>query len=208
MSSAEQLANTVRERALENTLDQRVEVDMLFRTLKNAKVGTDEYKDAVSKLVAINPELSKQYVDQNGIIKDRIGYENALASSIMKRAEMEARAELIKEKFKAAQQARDTGETGSGFMNFVLGANELMGGSNAVLAADTRSKLAERNARNLEGEAGILSQQQADAQMLTKSETKTEKQKLEIDFKNMPAGVTTNLTGGSAINLPKTSSTR
>jgi TP901 family phage tail tape measure protein len=208
MSSAEQLANSVRERALENTLDQRVEVDMLFRTLKNAKVGTDEYKDAVSKLVAINPELSKQYVDQNGIIKDRIGYENALAASIMKRAEMEARAELIKEKFKAAQQARDTGDTGSGFMNFVLDANEFMGGPLSALVPQTRNKFAERNASNLEGEAGILSQQQADAQMLTKSETKTEKQKLEIDFKNMPAGVTTNLTGGSAINLPKNSSTR
>jgi TP901 family phage tail tape measure protein len=41
-----------------------------------------------------------------------------------------------------------------------------------------------------------------------RNSVKTEKSKLEIDFKNMPAGVMTSLTGGSSLAVPANSSTR
>jgi TP901 family phage tail tape measure protein len=206
-TASEKLANEVRERALEKTLDQRVEVAMLFQTLRKAKVGTDEYRDTLSKIEQIQPGITKQYNLQAGALDNINRAEKDLIANIMKRAEMEARAEMIKEKFKDAQRLRDEGSTGSSVLDFALKTNEFFGASDK-----TRLGASETAARVAENEAGILAKQQAEAQMLdastTKTETKTEKQKLEIDFKNMPQGVTTNLTGSSGINLPRTSSTR
>lgn len=97
----------IAQRVSDKTIDQRVEVEMLFNTLRKAKVGSDEYRSTVEKIVAINPALSKQYVDQNGIIKDRIGYEKELISNIKKRAEAEVLAEMLKENVKKRIQLEE-----------------------------------------------------------------------------------------------------
>ena len=110
-SRSERLNAEVRQRALDATIDQRVEVTMLFSALRRAKVGSEEYNKTLEKLEQIQPGIVEQYNLQAGALKNINKAEKDLIANIMKRAEAEARAELIKEKFKKAQQKRDEGPT-------------------------------------------------------------------------------------------------
>lgn len=104
LTRSERLNNEVKERALENTIDERVEVTLLFKALKKAKIGSDEYNSTLQKLEQIQPGIIKQYNLQAGALEDINRAEKALIASIIKRGEAEARVELIKEKTKEKMQ--------------------------------------------------------------------------------------------------------
>jgi TP901 family phage tail tape measure protein len=107
---AEQVNADVRERALEKTAEQRAEMQILFNTLRNAKQGTDQYKNALQKINDMSPGLVEKYKLQEKNIRNIAAAEKDLAAQIMKRAESEARAELLKESVKkqmAIMEGRD-----------------------------------------------------------------------------------------------------
>lgn len=111
-TAAERVTNQVRERALENTLDQRTEVKLLFAALRKATVGTEQYQSILAKIEAMQPGITKQYNLQAGAIQSINEAEKELTKSIMERAMMEARAEILKEKTKELLKAEQEGPTG------------------------------------------------------------------------------------------------
>lgn len=111
VSTAESVANDVRERALDKTIDQRVEVIQLFNALRNTKAGTDAYAATLKKIDAIQPGLTEKYNLQAGALKNINAAEKELTANIMKRAEAEARAELLKESIKKGELIKQGNES-------------------------------------------------------------------------------------------------
>ena len=60
----------------------------------------------------MSPVIVKKYNLHAGALKNINQAEKDLTASIMKRAEAEARAEMIKEKIKASMQAKESGGSG------------------------------------------------------------------------------------------------
>ena len=201
-TAAERLNTEVRERALEASIDQRVEVTMLFHALRKAKVGTEEYNSTLQKLEAIQPGIIEQYNLMEGKLEDINRAEKDLTASILKRAEAEARAEMIKEKFKEAQEARDKGGTGSAILDFALSTTP------GLNSDKIKKDFGNMRAVALENEAKYLAQQQAEEEMADKKKInpkKTEQvntnnnnttQNVTVDFKNLPPGTEISGAGG------------
>jgi hypothetical protein len=96
-TDAQKLNNEVTERALENTIDQRVEVSMLFRTLRKAEEGSKAYNDTLLKLEQLQPGIIEKFGLQEKAINRINEAEKDLIGTIMKRAEVQAAAALGKE---------------------------------------------------------------------------------------------------------------
>ena len=150
-TAAERVNAEVRERALENTIDQRVEVTLLFQALRKTTAGTEEYNSVLEKINAIQPGIVDKYNLQAKAVQNINAAERELIQSIMKRAEVEARAELLREKTKQliTQQSE-----GPGFLNKVLGAT-----SNGMTAEMFQAM---ENAQ-LQSEINALAEQTANA---------------------------------------------
>jgi TP901 family phage tail tape measure protein len=117
--TSESVATDVRKKALEQTLDQRVEMTMLFNTLRKTKENTDEYRSALQKIEEIQPGITAKYNLQAKSLENISRAEKELAANIMKRAEAEVRAEMLKDSIREEMRLR---EEGPGFMNQLLGA--------------------------------------------------------------------------------------
>lgn len=118
LTAAERVANEVRDRALETTMDQRVEVQTLFAALRKTTVGSEDYQYVLEKIEAIQPGITKQYNLQAGALRDINQAEKDLTDSIMKRAMVEARMDLLKEKSREYLKQQNEGV---GFTDYVKG---------------------------------------------------------------------------------------
>lgn len=96
-TAAEQAGEDVRERALENTVDQRVEITQLFMALRSAKQGSEAYAGILKQINQIQPGIVEKYNLQAKSLAKISEAEKELTRNIMKRAEAEAAAELLKE---------------------------------------------------------------------------------------------------------------
>lgn len=105
-TAAQRLNTEVKKRALEKTIEERAEVDKLFTTLKNAKKGTDEYKDAMAQLDQKYPGFLAKYKDHEGNIRNIAVAEKELIKQIMMRGEAEALAEMTKESYKKKLESK------------------------------------------------------------------------------------------------------
>jgi len=210
LTRAEKLNNEVKSRALSASVDQRVEVTMLFQKLRKLTFGTEEYSDVLQKIDKIQPGITDKIIKQAGALEAVNAAEKELTESILKRAQAEARAEMMKEKFKAAQIARDRGPSGAD--QFLARALEL----SKIKPEATAAQLVEARASRFEQDAGILAEQQANvdaggpAVVEKVNPKKTEQnnltniinrlgETLTIDFKNLPQG--TELSGGGTKNI-------
>jgi TP901 family phage tail tape measure protein len=99
-NAVEKVRAQVMERALENTIDQRVEVTLLFSALRKASQGSAEYKGILEQINKIQPGIVDKYNLQAKAIKNINAAERELIASILERGKVEARAELLKEKTK------------------------------------------------------------------------------------------------------------
>jgi TP901 family phage tail tape measure protein len=204
-TSAEKLSGEVRSRALESTLDLRVETTMLFATLRKAEKGSDAFNASLARLEEIQPGIIAQFNLMEGKLNDINAAEKALTASIMARGEAEARAELIKEKLKEAQILKDEGP---GWMD------QLVGATSGVDA----NAMNELRVRALRSEANTLAEQQADAEMKkqdvvnpkatetksTVNTNKSSKQTVDINV-NAPEGTTVKGSGsGPGVKLKTT----
>jgi tubulin-specific chaperone A len=196
-TTAEQVNTEARERALEKTADQRLEVMSLFNTLKRAKVGTDEYRSTLQKIDAIQPGITKKYMDQNGVLRNAIGLQKELTYSIMKRAEAEVHAEMYKESFRKELDIKEGRDKNFLQKSLEIG-DKVFGTNSAQVAKENRMGIESARQRELEKQiekdqaAGYANPEQAKQQSMINN-------KLDITLSGLPEGVTANANGK---NLP------
>lgn len=111
VSASEQIAGEVRERALEKTAEQRVEIKMLFSELRKAKEGTDAYKNALQKINDMSPGLVEKYKLQEKNLRNIERAEKDLTAQIMARARAEVEAEMLKESMRKEMNIREGRDT-------------------------------------------------------------------------------------------------
>jgi len=97
MNVAQQVSEDLHERVLDKTIDQRVEVTQLFMALRQAEKGSEAYNETLKKIDSIQPGLVDKYKLQEKALYNISAAEKELTNSIMKRAEEEAKVELLKE---------------------------------------------------------------------------------------------------------------
>lgn len=146
MSTEEKLNAEVKQRVIDKTVDQRVEMDLLFNTLKNAKKGSDEYNQTLRELEAMQPGIVEKYNLQAGALKDINSAHKEMVYNIEKVAEAEARKELLKEAYKEALTQKNEGP---GFMDQVLGAGSYLGGGMSAEQFNNLDVMAAKNKANI-----------------------------------------------------------
>lgn len=99
-TAAEKRNTEMKQRALDKSADERVELTLLFDRLRHAKKGTDEYTGALSELDKKYPGIIAKYKLHEGSLKDINRAEKELIANIIKRSEVEALGEMLKEKTK------------------------------------------------------------------------------------------------------------
>jgi hypothetical protein len=103
-SVALQINNDIKQRVIDKTIDQKLEVEKLFRTLYRAQQGTDEYNGALARLEQLQPGIiDKHKLEEKSISNLTAAYVD-LIKNIEKRAEAEAAQELYVEAVKERQR--------------------------------------------------------------------------------------------------------
>ena len=184
---------------------------MLFQTLRKAEESSEKYNSTLKRLNEIQPGIIEKYNLQAKSLERINLAEKELIANIMKRAETEARTELIKEKIKKSMQLREESKEYTGFME-------------NIMYGDSRKRKAIAQANELEQEANTLANQQVESEMSDKnmdvvSPGRTQQQQLierfekrqetlTIDFKNLPPGVEVSGGGSAGITMPTVGNTR
>lgn len=196
-TAAEKINGEVKQRALEKTIEQRSEISILFERLKSAKVGTDEYTQALRDLDATYPGIIEKYNLQKGSIDDINAAQKELIANIDEVAKQEARKDILKENYKTQFQADLDKKNGKlsnweSFQNF-------MGAGSKVKLEHVVADLERKKERD------VLT---ADiAKNETKSKTAKEKMEFysgEVDVNGKPKGIK----DGPAVNSGGSGSSR
>lgn len=104
-STAEQrINNEIQERVIDKTADQIAESRVLFEQLRRLEEGTQAYNDVLQKIDEIQPGIIEKYNLQTKALENIAAAEAELTKNIIKRAETEARMELLGEKIKEQQK--------------------------------------------------------------------------------------------------------
>lgn len=114
---AQSVQNQVKEKAADLAADQIADAHILFMALRKNTAGSEEYRNTLKKINDLSPDLVKNYNLEAGALNNINAAEKQLIGSIMKRAEQEARAELLKEKTKELVKSKLTGPS---IMDYVL----------------------------------------------------------------------------------------
>lgn len=94
----------IKQKVLEKTVDQKLEIDKLFRTLLNAQKGTDDYNKALGRLEEIQPGITKKHELETASVKQLSAAYRELIMNIEKQAEVQAAQELYAESVKERQR--------------------------------------------------------------------------------------------------------
>lgn len=212
-SQSQRLNNEVQSRALENSIDQRVEVMLLFKALRKAEEGSDAYNKTLEKLEELQPGIIDKYNLQVKSLQAINAAEKELIGNIMKRATEEARAELMREKYKEALTLESDGP---GFWQKYYEGTIL-----GKLTGYSAEEANQANADALKSDADVLAEQQYQSQNPISTPSiqssgfgggvgKTNKEEVTIDFKNMPLGVevTRSGVGNGVLKMPSPATTR
>lgn len=204
-SAAETVNANVQQRALDKTIDQRVEIVQLFSALKNAKAGTDAYNETLKKIEAIQPGITNKYNLQAGALKNISAAEKELTANIIKRAETEARAELLKESIKKEMQLKEGGDS---MFQKVLKFTGNENAANLMKAGDiAKEKLTQRELTK-QIAAETVNPDKAKQDGIVNRTENTNNAKVEIEFTGMPQGMSANVKDKSGNKtIPKLSST-
>lgn len=208
-------ANTrVRERALDKTIDQRVEIKRLFRTLKVTNKESQIHLKALEDLDKIQPGITKKYDLQTGALEDMAKAEAELTKNILKRGRAEARAEVGREML--AKSIRMTVEPGfiesSKFLSMYLGegnvALEKQVRSQQAAALEAKAfdllKLGDGTAQETPTEAiNPVTQEQ----FIREQSEKTLTEKLMIEFVNLPDSVRLSGSAANKVAMPSLGTT-
>lgn len=124
LTMAQRVQNTIMARVLENTAEQRVQVKILFNTLRMVEQGTSKYNDALAKLEEMQPGITNQYSLHLKYLGDINRAERELTANIIKRARVQAATDLATERFREALQ-REQG--GASLTDYVKSFSSLFG---------------------------------------------------------------------------------
>lgn len=120
-TAQEQAALSLKEKVLENTIEQRTEAMVLFQTLKKAEEGSKLYNDTLAKLEQLQPGIIEKYGLQVKAIDKINTAEKDLIGTIMKRAELQASKEVTKESARKLLDAKTNAKQyESGFKKFLF----------------------------------------------------------------------------------------
>lgn len=141
-TAAERLNGEVKSRALEKTIEQKAELGILFDRLRQAKAGTDEYKNALKDLEATYPGIIDKYNLQKGSLADINAAHRELVANIDAVAMQEARKEMLKENYKKKFANETKMRTGDyGLVDYIkmgaTGQNQVLN-ENIKLTADSQ----------------------------------------------------------------------
>lgn len=223
--SAEQRVNSeVNQRVLENTADQRAEVQLYITTLKYATQGSAAYNDALEKLEEIQPGVVEKFNLQEKSLRNIIAAEKELISTILERAKTQAQTELLTEKFKKLSELESSGEQGPGFWDFAAPVLTMgvYGSGFSGNNFEEQSRLDEMSL--LREDIDVLSRQMVGDQLqavnpsgerqksMAKGISNTLKELVTVDFKNVPLGTEISRQNmgksGAKLAMPGLSSTR
>jgi len=192
-TASERVNNEVKQRALDKTIDQRVELAILFNTLRKTKEGTDAYKGALDKIDKMSPGLVQKYQLQEKNLRKIAAAERQLAKDIMARAMVESRQEIFKEKTKQFLQNQQKGEI-TGWEKFLYGTD------GTFFGMDMGSGYNPEEQNKLKNELNVLSNQiardldQNPAPMKNGLE-KGKTDKMEINITGLPDGSSATMNG-------------
>jgi hypothetical protein len=188
-SVAEQVNADVRERALEKTAEQRAEMQILFNTLRSAKQGTDQYKNALQKINDMSPGLVEKYKLQEKNLRNIAAAEKDLAAQIMKRAEAEVRAEMLKESIKSEMAIREGRDNtlNENILSF-MGQDKLVRGSQMIRAQVEKQRQSELTKQIAQDELQSANPEQA-------KQESTLKNVLNINFTGLAEGMNATVNG-------------
>jgi TP901 family phage tail tape measure protein len=111
----QKIMNSIQQRAIQNTLDQRAEVMVLFDSLKRSAVGSDQFNASLKRLDQIQPGITRKYNLQEKALDGINRAQREIIFNIDKRAKAEAAFEIKKEKYKELMTARSEGTTTGDF---------------------------------------------------------------------------------------------
>lgn len=194
----------VQERVLEKTIDQRVEATLLFQALKRTTEGTKEYNDILEKIDKIQPGIVDKYNLQTKAIGMINAAEKELIGTIMKRAEAEARGELLREKTKAMLENKTTDV---GFWESILYGSEGMAKLQRQLENNNLNKEIEQLASdqaNAESTPALNPKKNEQDALLQKIEVSQKKGAIDINI-NDPTGKASVSKQGDFLNVKTTS---
>ena len=195
-SRAQKLYNEVNKKALDATIDQRVEITMLFKALRKAEEGSEAYNATLQKLEAIQPGIIDKYNLQTKAIQNINAAEKDLINTIMERARVQAAEEMIVQKTKQIIQLEDEMKNmkgGTGPLGLGIDMKAIMQEEVAGLNQDINmlaNQVADYKSVNPKKE-----QQNIDKQI---SET-TKQEQIRVIFDNLPPG--TKIEGGGFDNM-------
>lgn len=107
---AQKLTNDSIETARKNTIDQRVEVRLLFNALKKAEQGSTAYNETLEKLNTLSPGIVDKYALQVKGLQNLKKAEDDLVQSMINKARIEANNEKIEETTKEIIRLEDEGQ--------------------------------------------------------------------------------------------------
>lgn len=124
-ASIEQKAfDDIQRAVIEKTVNQRIEIDKLFKSLAFAEKGSAKFNSILEKIDQIQPGITKKYNLQEGAIKNLASAHQELIKSIEERARAEAASELyvqaVKDRMLLEQQAKEQAGQ-SMFSQFIQG---------------------------------------------------------------------------------------
>jgi len=194
-TESEKLNAEIKQRVFDKTIDQRIEMQTLFNTLRRTKQGTEEYTTALKAIDQMSPGLVEKYKLQEKSLQNISLAERQLAKDIMKRAEAEVEAEMLKEALKEEARLKQQGPDW-----WTASMAQFSGGGSAVNTAH------QANIQEQKNRAAMLSKKIEDRQNQESQDKQSEQftaanpreaaiaaaatqSTLIIDFKNMPTGV-------------------
>lgn len=202
-STSEKLNAELKQRVLDKTIDQRVEIIQLFEALRKTKAGTDAYNDTLKKIDAIQPGITQKYNLQAGALRNINAAEKELTASIMKRAEAEARAEMLKEKMKEKVRLQ-TEELSTWEKIKNLGSTESAKIHRAVEMMNVQKEIDILSTGVAKDQMQAANPDKAKQDGIINRSEKTEKVDLNIKFEGMPEGMKADVKQtGSSKAMPK-----
>lgn len=195
-TALEKASQSIKNRALENTIDQRVESTMLFQALRKANVGSKEHLDLLKKIDALQPGIVDQYKLQAGALDSISRAEQDLASNIMKRAMADAKAELLREKIAEKLRKQIAGPT------FLQQAQGILGGGGAAFFLGEQFRLQDEIDAIANTEMPLLNTEKTKQDSII--QTNNAKASLDITMKDPRLKANTNSNWVNIVTTPTT----
>jgi TP901 family phage tail tape measure protein len=103
-TDAQRINAEVTGRAMQNTTEQRLEIQKLFEILRHTSNTSQKYSETLAKIDAMSPGLVAKYNLQTGSLKQMAQAERELTRDVLNRAKVQARVDLLAEKAKQFEQ--------------------------------------------------------------------------------------------------------